>query len=82
VKPYELERVRLLKLGVVLTVIGILYYAIPVESLVMQVVWSAVLVAMMPAGLCLLRFPTPGEWEAVRNVTGRVISWRYRAAAG
>lgn len=66
-KPYRLERDRLLKLGAVLAAIAVLYYAVPVASLPLQIAWGTLLLALFPAGLWLLRFPTEGEWSAARN---------------
>ena len=64
-KPYRVEGIRLLKLGSVLAVILVLYYAVPVSSLPAQIAWSAILLVMFPVGLCALRFPNAGEWEFV-----------------
>jgi O-antigen/teichoic acid export membrane protein len=74
--PYQVEGVRLLKLGSVLAVVGILYYTVPVSSLVLQIGWSALLLALFPAGLWLLRFPTPGEWQGLRSAAQKLAGWR------
>jgi O-antigen/teichoic acid export membrane protein len=71
-KPYRVESRRLLKLGIVVAVIAVLYYAVPVSSLPLQIAWAGLLMALLPAGLWVLRFPTPGEWQAVRNGLQRV----------
>jgi O-antigen/teichoic acid export membrane protein len=79
-QPYSVEGVRLLKMGIVLGGITAVYYAVPVKSLAAQVGWSALLLAMFPAGLLLLKFPTPGEMEAVRRLFA-VPRWLERQAA-
>lgn len=79
--PYRVEGGRLLKLGSVLVVIAVLYYAVPVASLALDIAWSALLLALFPAGLWLLRFPTPGEWQAARSAVQRIANWRLGAAS-
>jgi hypothetical protein len=79
-QPYSVEGVRLLKMGIVLGGITAVYYAVPVKSLAAQVGWSALLLAMFPAGLLLLKFPTPGEMEAVRRVFA-VPRWLERRSS-
>lgn len=71
-KPYHVEGVRLVKLAIVIGVILFLYYTVPVPWLPAQIAWSAFLFLLLPAGLWLLRFPTPGEWGAVRTVLQRI----------
>lgn len=71
-KPYRVESTRLLKLGSVLAVIAVLYYAVPVSSLPLQIAWAGLLMALFPLGLWVLRFPTAGEWQAVRNALHRI----------
>ena len=78
--PYRVEGARLLKLGGVLALIMILYYAVPVSSLTLQIGWSAALLALFPAGLWALRFPTPGEREIMRSAVQRIAGWRYGAS--
>jgi O-antigen/teichoic acid export membrane protein len=79
-KPYKVESGRLLKLASVLAVVAGLYYTVPVSSVPLQIGWAAVLLALFPAGLWILRFPTPGEWQAVRAAAQR-IGRLYRAAS-
>ena len=69
---YRVEGVRLLKMGSVLVVIVAIYYAVPVSSLPRQIAWSALLLALFPAGLWALRFPTPGEWQGLRSAVQRI----------
>jgi len=79
--PYRVETVRLLKLGGMATAIAVLYYAVPVRSLPGQIGWSLLLMTMFPAGLWMLRFPTPGEWQALSSGIRRMGSRLYGAAA-
>lgn len=80
VRPYRVEGGRLLKLAGVLAAILILYYTVPVTSLLPQIAWSALLLALFPAALWTLRFATPGEIDVARSVVRRVVNWRYTAA--
>lgn len=77
--PYRVEGVRLLKLGSVVAAILILYYAVPVSSLLLQIAWSTLLLALFPAALWALRFPTPGEWQVIRSAKQRMLNWRHSA---
>jgi O-antigen/teichoic acid export membrane protein len=78
--PYRVEGWRLLKLGSVVAIILILYYEVPVSSLMSQIAWGALLLALLPSGLWALRFPTPGEWEILRSVGRRIGNWDYSSA--
>lgn len=70
--PYRVEGVRLVKLGAVTAVIAGLYYAVPVgPSLFGEIVWSGLLLALFPAGLWVLKFPTEGERRAIVSVLRR-----------
>jgi len=80
VRPYRVEGVRLLKLVGVFSGIVLLYYAVPVSSFGLQIAWSALLLAIFPAALWMLRFATNGEIEVARSVLQRVLNWRYSAA--
>ncbi len=73
VSPYRVEGMRLLKLVSVLAVVVILYYAVPVSHLVLQIAWATLLMAAFPAGLWALRFPTPGEMAGLRSVVQRIL---------
>jgi O-antigen/teichoic acid export membrane protein len=79
-QSYDVECGRLLKLAAVATGILVLYYAVPVSALYLQVAWSALLLASFPLGLLVLRFPTPGEMNALRSFVGRYLP--QAAAAG
>jgi O-antigen/teichoic acid export membrane protein len=79
--PYRVEGVRLLKLGSMLVGILVLYYVVPVSSLALQIGWAALLLALFPAGLWVLRFHTPGEWQALRSAAQRIANWRYGVAS-
>lgn len=74
--PYRVEGRRLLKLGIVISAIGILYCAVPVSSLGWQIVWSGLLISMLPAGLWLFRFLTPDELNTLRSTWHRIAHWR------
>jgi O-antigen/teichoic acid export membrane protein len=80
---YRVEGGRLLKLGSVIAAILILYYSVPVSSLVLQIGWCSLLLALFPAGLWVLEFPTPGErqavWSAARK-TGKLVCGVARLA--
>jgi O-antigen/teichoic acid export membrane protein len=68
---YRVERSRLLKMAAVVAVIMALYYAVPVTSLSREIAWSALLLALFPAGLWALQFPTAGERRAIASVLQR-----------
>jgi len=53
------------------------YFLVPVSSLVMQIGWGVLLLCSYLLLLVVLRFATPGEWELLRGLPGRV-----RALAG
>jgi len=78
--PYRVEGLRLLKIGGVSAAILILFYAVPVSSLVLQIGWCSLLLALFPAGLWALRFATPGELAALRSAAQRIGRWRQGVA--
>jgi O-antigen/teichoic acid export membrane protein len=80
VRPFRVEGGRLLKVAAVVAAILALYYAVPVSSLALQIGWSALLLALFPAALWVLRFATPGEIEAARSMVQKVVNWRYSTA--
>jgi len=71
VSRYRVEGARLLKLGGAAAAAMALYYAVPASSLAAQLATSALCLALFPMLLWLLRFPTAGEWAAVRSVLQR-----------
>jgi len=77
---YRVEGARLLKLGIVVTVIVAVYYAVPVSSLPAQIAWSAFLLALFPAGLWALGFPTDDEWRFLGSLLRKVSGGRLPAA--
>lgn len=79
--PYRVEGARLAKVLGLASVILVLFYVVPVSSLAMQIAWSTLLLALFPAGLWALRFPTPGEWQAVRSIVQRFGVLRSHGAA-
>lgn len=79
-KSYRVEGRRLLKVGSALAAILILYYAVPVSSLILQIAWAALLSALFPAALLALRFPTPGEWQILQSAVQRIANWHYHPA--
>jgi len=76
-KPYPVEGSRLLKLGSVVTTILALYYAVPFSSLTLQIIWAAALSLLFPTALWALRFPTTGEWQALRSALHKITRGRY-----
>jgi O-antigen/teichoic acid export membrane protein len=80
-RSYPIEFSRLMKLCGVSLSIGVLYYLVPVSSLVGQMAWSALLFCGFPAGLWLLKFPTPEEWSGMRSIASRCRGWAAREAA-
>jgi O-antigen/teichoic acid export membrane protein len=81
VRPYRVEGVRLLKLGGVLAATLLLYYTVPVSTLALQIGWSTLLLGLFSAGLVAVRFPTPGEWAALRLAARRIVGWRRDATS-
>jgi O-antigen/teichoic acid export membrane protein len=79
--PYRVETARLLKLGTAAAVVVLLYYAIPVSSLTAQIAWSLSLMALFPAGLWVLRFPTSGERHALVSAVRKLRVQRFTRAA-
>jgi O-antigen/teichoic acid export membrane protein len=77
--PYRVEGRRLLKIGTIVSTIAILYYAVPISSPGWQIAWSGLLLSLFPTGLWLFRFPTPGEWNALRSAGQRIARRRYSA---
>lgn len=66
--PYTVEGRRLLKLGAAAAVPLAAYALVPVQSLVLQFAWAALLIVTFPIALWLLRFPTDGEWSVAQGV--------------
>ena len=79
-QPYHVEGRRLLKIVGLAGFLGGIYFAVPSSSLVMQICWSALLLAMFPVGLWMLRFPTPGELQTVKSLIQRFTTLPNRAA--
>jgi len=75
VRPYQLEGTRLAKIGLATGVSAVGYYLLPVPgTLIAQIGWGILLLLAQPLVLILLGFLTPGEWEIVRSLPGRLRS--------
>jgi O-antigen/teichoic acid export membrane protein len=84
--PYRVEAGRLAKVGVALAAAILPSMAAPVSSLVAQIGLAAASLAVFPAVLWILRFPTPGEVDhglaALRSTVRRVRGFpRHTEAA-
>jgi len=79
--PYRVEGMRLLKLVLVTAGILILYYAVTVSSLPLQIGWSVLLIALFPAGLWITRFFTPKEWLLLSSAREALGLWRHDSAS-
>jgi O-antigen/teichoic acid export membrane protein len=72
IHPYTLETARLSKLAVAAGVPMAAYFVVPVSSLTGQLGWAVVLILTFIFLLAILRFQTPGEWEILRSIPGRL----------
>ena len=72
--PYQVERQRLTKIGIAAGAPLIGYFLLPMRTLTGQIAWDVALMAVFPMLLVALRFPTPGEWDAVQMLRGRLMS--------
>lgn len=72
-RPYHVEAGRLAKLGLALASVLLLYFTVRVAWLPAQIAWSMLLLAMFPAALLVLRFPTGRELEIMYSVLERAL---------
>ncbi len=77
-RPYRVETVRLLKIGIASVATIVPYYAIRVSSLPPLIGLATLSLSMFPLMLWLLRFPTAGELE----VALRALSLAQRKVLG
>jgi len=71
-RPFSVERARLLKIMLAAAVPLAAYATVPVSSLVLQIGWCVLLLLSYPLLLALLRFPTSREWGVVHSVVLRI----------
>jgi O-antigen/teichoic acid export membrane protein len=73
-RPYRVERRRLLKIGIALAVAILPHLASRGASLSLSIGLAVLSVALFPSLLLLLRFPTPGELKTGRAILARMTS--------
>lgn len=79
VRPYQIETARLLKLGAACTAAMTPYYVLGHATLALSVGSGILSLALFPAMLWMLQFPTEGEWMLARTGWGKVRERLSRA---
>ncbi|HXJ42495.1 MAG TPA: oligosaccharide flippase family protein [Bryobacteraceae bacterium] len=79
-KPYRVEAGRLLKVGIALSASVLSFTFVQASSLPAQVASAMLALLLFPAVLLVSRFPTPGEFEILREA-GHFLTRRLPAGA-
>jgi len=77
--PYRLDTVRLSKIGLAALAVLVPYSLVNVTSLIGQIAWGGAVMLAFPVLLWMMRFPSPGERDAMASAVRRVL--RFGAAA-